>query len=118
MVHVNDHFGWAKKFAVYEIDTETYKLVETREFEESEGHEENRLVPKIERLKECAIVYLKDIGGPAAARLVQKRIHPITTREVEPINEILEKFQSVLKNSPPPWLKKIMNERREECKGT
>jgi len=48
------------------------------------------------------------IGGPAAARLVAKRIHPIKSKDNEKIESIVEKLQQVLRDNPPPWLRKAM----------
>ena len=59
-------------------------------------------------LADCALVYVGEIGGPAAARLVAKKIHPIKSKEREPITVVVEKLQEVLRGTPPPWLRKAM----------
>ncbi len=56
----------------------------------------------------CAIVYVTQIGGPAAAKLVAHKIHPIKSKGEESITEVVEKLQQVLQNNPPPWLRKAM----------
>jgi nitrogen fixation protein NifX len=48
------------------------------------------------------------IGGSAAARVVAVKIHPIKVPQPEPILDILEKLQDVLKGTPPPWLRKAL----------
>ena len=48
------------------------------------------------------------IGGPAAAKVVSARIHPIKTPQPAPIPEVLERTRAMLAGSPPPWLRKVL----------
>ncbi|MFV1950428.1 MAG: nitrogen fixation protein NifX [Nitrospinota bacterium] len=111
MEHVNEHFGWAEIFAVYEIDTEQFRLVETLKFGEDLGDHEDKIQPKISSLLDCAIVYSANIGPVAAARLVKNKIHPVKSKGPESIMDILQRLQKVLQGAPPPWLRKAMNKR-------
>jgi nitrogen fixation protein NifX len=108
---VDAHFGWARNLAVYEISPDGYNLVEAIQFsgDLQEDGNEDKLAPKIEAIKDCAILYVAAIGGSAAARVVAHKIHPIKVNEPEAINEILDKLQEVLKGAPPPWLRKALN---------
>jgi nitrogen fixation protein NifX len=54
-------------------------------------------------------VYLTEIGGPSAARLVKKGIMPIKVKEVISIEGSLQKLLETIKTSPPPWLRKAIN---------
>lgn len=112
---VDAHFGWAKNLAVYEISPEGYHLVEAIQFagELKEDGNEDKLTPKIEAIKDCAILYVSAIGGSAAARVVAHKIHPVKVNQPEAINEILGKLQEVLKGAPPPWLRKALNKGQE-----
>ena len=107
---VDAHFGWAKNLAVYEISPEGFNLIEAIQFsgDLQEDGNEDKLAPKIEAIKDCAILYVAAIGGSAAARIVAHKIHPIKVNEPEAITEILNKLQEVLKGAPPPWLRKAM----------
>ena len=40
--------------------------------------------------------------------MVAVKIHPIKVPQPEPILDILEKLQDVLKGTPPPWLRKAL----------
>ena len=53
------------------------------------------------------------IGGPAAAKLVAKRIHPMKTNVEVSLKESVERLQEVLRGNPPPWLRKAMNKGSE-----
>ena len=107
---VDAHFGWAKNLAVYKISPAGYNLVEAIQFsgDLKEDGNEDKLAPKIEAIKDCAILYVAAIGGSAAARVVANKIHPIKVNEPEVIIDILIKLQDVLKGEPPPWLRKAM----------
>lgn len=113
-VHINSHFGWAKKIDVYEINSEGYKFLKTLTFEGDlkEDGNEDKLVPKLEALQDCTIVYVSAIGGSAAARLIKHKITPIKARsEEEEISEVLTKLVETLKGNPPPWLRKALQQK-------
>ena len=110
LARVDAHFGWAKHLAVYEVDAAGHRFVQTFPFGEdlAEDGNEDKLAPKLEAIKDCAIVYVAAIGGSAAARVVASKIHPIKVAQPEPIAELLVKMQDVLKGTPPPWLRKVL----------
>lgn len=112
---VDAHFGWAKHLAVYEIGPGGYHFVEDFGFGEdlAEDGNEDKLAPKLAAIHDCAIVYVAAIGGSAAARVVASKIHPVKVNQPEPILDILDKLQDVLKGTPPPWLRKALLKGRE-----
>jgi len=114
---VDAHFGWAKHLAVYEITPEGYDFVQDFGFGEdlAEDGNEDKLAPKLEAIKDCAIVYVAAIGGSAAARVVASKIHPVKVSSPEPILDILDKLQDVLKGTPPPWLRKALLKGQERA---
>jgi len=107
-IHVNEHFGRAEEFYIWDVgldDAEFNGIVQVK----TEGDDEaDRIEARCSGLAECAVVYVAEIGGPAAARLVAKKIHPIKSKDRAPIKETVEKLQEVLRNSPPPWLRKAL----------
>ncbi len=113
---VDAHFGWARHLAVYEISPAGYSFVQDFGFGEdlAEDGNEDKLAPKLEAIKDCAIVYVAAIGGSAAARVVASKIHPIKVNAPEPILDILDKLQEVLKGTPPPWLRKALQKGQEQ----
>lgn len=104
---INDHFGWAKNFAVYEINGDGFKFLENRYFEE-EIEELSKIDKKIEGLRDLKIIFVESIGGTAAARVVKSGIHPIKSKPNDKIESVMEELQAVLSKNPPPWLKKII----------
>jgi len=119
-INTDEHFGRAGMFSIYELTPDGYKFVELRKFadgrdaaiEETKGMGEihdDRIRSKVDKLADCKIVYLTEIGGPSAARLVRKGIMPIKMRETVSIEESLRMLLETVKKSPPPWLRKAVN---------
>ena len=113
---VDAHFGWAKNIAIYEVSPTSYQFVEAIQFDGDlqEDGNEDKLAPKIEAIKDCAILYVAAIGGSGAARVVANNIHPIKVNQPESIAEILDKLKDVLNGNPPPWLRKVMRKGQEQ----
>ena len=119
--NVDEHFGRSGRFAIYELTMGGYRFVEMRRFaegrdtliEETKGlgrvHDE-KVEGKADRLADCRIVYLTEIGGPSAARLIRKGVMPLKVKEVVSIEESLAKLYETVKTAPPPWLKKAVSE--------
>jgi len=109
-VHIDEHFGHAEQFFIWEVGpaVAAFSGIVQVTAEAEAGHSDDKIEARAAALSDCALVYVAEIGGPAAARLVAKRIHPIKSKDQEPIAVVVEKLQEVLKNNPPPWLRKAM----------
>jgi nitrogen fixation protein NifX len=115
-IHINAHFGWAKKVDVYEVSLDGYQFLETINFDGNllEDGNEDKLVPKVAALSDCTIVYVSAIGGSAAARLIRKRVTPVKAQsEEDKIAEVLQKLVQTLKGNPPPWLRKALQQKAQ-----
>ncbi|MFO1102983.1 MAG: nitrogen fixation protein NifX [Methylocystis sp.] len=112
---VDAHFGWAKNIAIYEIGPEGHEFLEAIQFEGDlkEDGNEDKLAPKIEAIKDCAILYVAAIGGSGAARVVANNIHPMKVNQPEAIDDLLAKLEEVLRGVPPPWLRKALAKGKE-----
>ncbi|WP_298282079.1 nitrogen fixation protein NifX [Acidocella sp.] len=113
---VDAHFGWAKHIAIHEVGPEGHRFLASVQFDGDlkEDGDEDKLAPKLEAIRDCAILYVAAIGGSGAARVVASNIHPIKVNEPESIEELLEKLQAVLKGTPPPWLRKALIKDRKK----
>jgi nitrogen fixation protein NifX len=107
---VDAHFGWAKNIAIYEVSPTGHALIEAVQFDGDlqEDGNEDKLAPKIDAIKDCAILYVAAIGGSGAARVVARNIHPMKVAQPEDISDLLVKLSGVLSGTPPPWLRKAM----------
>lgn len=112
--HLDAHFGSARKVAIYEVTSRSARMVEVLEFgavtDQKGAHDgiDDRITPKVEALAGCALLFVLAIGGPSAARVVRAGIHPIKRKTPEPIAEVLAQTQTMLKGSPPPFLRKAL----------
>ena len=114
---VDAHFASAKTFMFYDVGPEGHTFLEAVQFDnvsaEDGNHKEDgedRLSAKIGALQGSALLFCRAIGGPAAARVVRANVHPIKLPAPEPISSVLERLQSQLAGSPPPWMRKILNQ--------
>jgi len=105
---IDEHFGMATRFHVWEVGPESAGPVEILTAITTSDDEEDRISARASAIAGCAIVYTVRIGGPAAAKLVARRIHPMKTGTEVSIEEVVGKLQEVLRGRPPPWLRKAM----------
>jgi nitrogen fixation protein NifX len=115
MKNLNAHFGSAKKFAIYDVSTSGWNLVETVAFDtvsDEQGKHaadgEDRITPKVEALAGCHLLFCLAIGGPSAAKVVGAKIHPIKMAGGQTLEAVLERTCIMLNGSPPPWLRKVL----------
>jgi nitrogen fixation protein NifX len=113
---VNQHFGAAEAFAIFEMSEAETRLVEVAEFHESamngttamDGHE-GKLAAKIELLDGCAAVYCNAVGASAIQQLLAKGIQPMRVDDGFPIETLLGCLQKCMGSEPPVWLTKHLN---------
>lgn len=107
---VDQHFGMTRDFFVWEVGPTAASFDSKVTAIATSDDEEDRIAARASAIAGCAIVYTVQIGGPAAAKLVARRIHPMKTAAEVPIAEVVAKLQEVLRGTPPPWLRKAMGE--------
>ncbi len=116
-INVDEHFGWAHTFVLYDVSAEKItkagRIVFSSEKLDERGNDE-KLFGKIEALEGCHIVYSQAIGGPAAARLTRKKIQPLVVKGEARIEKLLEEFKKVLNGQMPPWLMKLVKKEDPE----
>jgi len=106
---IDQHFGQCESFQIWEIGPDQASFLESVTTETHGSDEEDRIAARAKILSDCAIVYTMQIGGPAAAKLVAQKIHPMKTNAEVSLPETVAKLQEVLRGNPPPWLRKAMN---------
>lgn len=106
---IDQHFGQCQVFHIWEVGPDEASFLEAVHTGEHDGDEEDRIASRAKLLSGCAIVYTMQIGGPAAAKLVSHKIHPMKTNSVVSLQDTVERLQEILRTNPPPWLRKAMN---------
>ncbi len=114
---VDAHFASARTFLFYDIGPDEHSFVEAVQFDtvstEDGRHAEDgddRLAAKIDALTGSALLFVRAIGGPAAARVVRAKVHPIKLPDDEPIAQVIERVTLMLKSNPPPWLRRAIRD--------
>lgn len=104
---LDGHFGSCHRYLIYQLSADQIKLIDVRSALEADLAEEKNIF-RVDLLKDCAIVYVVSIGGPAAAKVIQANIYPMKIEKGGSAREILANLQSAIASSPPPWLAKIL----------
>ncbi|WP_041364430.1 nitrogen fixation protein NifX [Methylomonas methanica] len=113
MVHVNQHFGSAKSFAVYAVNPEQAELMEAAQFGqlEQDGNED-KLSVKLQLLEGCSAVYCQAVGASAIKQILAQGIQPIKVHEGSTIQDLLNDLQAEMKAGPSSWLAKAINQHK------
>jgi nitrogen fixation protein NifX len=104
---LDGHFGSCHRYLIYQLSADQLKLIDVRSAIEADlAEEKNRF--RVNLIRDCAILYVVSIGGPAAATVIQANIYPMKIEQGGSAREILADLQKALATSPPPWLAKIL----------
>ena len=104
--NLDGHFGSCERFLIYQVGPALLKLVGVRSTVEADAAED-RNAARSALIRDCQIVYVQSMGGPAAAKVVRTGVHPIKKPEGGAARVVLAELQARL-TSPPPWLAQIM----------
>jgi nitrogen fixation protein NifX len=103
---LNGHFGSCLRFLVYQVSADNFRLIDVRDALEADfAPDKNGF--RVQLIKDCHVVYVVSIGGPAAAKVIRGDIFPIKRIEGGEADDVIRQFQEVMK-SPPPWLQKVL----------
>jgi nitrogen fixation protein NifX len=114
---IDEHFGWAKQFAIYEVNKDGGEFVEVIKTAEDIEEEDSKIKSKTDALVGVSIVYCQAIGPTAAAKVVQSRIHPMKVNEPILITDAIDSLVKMLNGNPPPWIKRIIAKEGMENNG-
>lgn len=104
-MRVNQHFGAAEGFVIYEVVPGKATLVGVGEFaEESMDGNENKLAAKVDFLAGCAAVYVLAIGASAIKRLTAKGIQPIRINEIDSVEDLLRDISTAMSEGGVAWI--------------
>lgn len=104
---LDGHFGSCLRYLIYQLSATEMRLVDIRSTIEAERAEDRNRY-RVNLIRDCQIVFIVSVGGPAAAKIVQANIYPLKKIEGGPARERLAELQQVMNASPPPWLAKIL----------
>ena len=104
-LRVNQHFGAAEAFAIYEVTPDKATLVGIGEFaEEAMDGNEDKLIAKVDFLEGCAAVYVMAIGASAIKKLMTKGIQPIRVNEIDGVDDLLGEISKAMREGGVTWV--------------
>jgi nitrogen fixation protein NifX len=104
--NLDGHFGSCPRFLIYQVGRDETRLIDIRSTNLTDEAEDKN-VARANLIKDCQIVYVQSIGGPAAAKAVRANVHPVKAPEGGKAFIALQRLQAVL-DAPPPWLARIL----------
>lgn len=111
---LNGHFGSCLRFLVYQLSRDEHRLIDIRSTIGADDSDDRNLF-RVNLVKDCHVLFMQSIGGPAAAKVIRADIYPIKIPDVIDAVEQLKTFQKVF-DAPPPWMAKILGRTVEERK--
>lgn len=117
---VDEHFGRAGAFAIYDVTPDGATFLELRRVAEEDldtavvvtrgmGELHDAAVAnKIDKLADARIIYFTEIGGPSAAKLVRKGIMPLKADPLTPVEQLCDRLVETLRTNPAPWMRKAL----------
>jgi nitrogen fixation protein NifX len=106
---LNGHFGSAAFYLVYQVSVSEIRLIDVRSAAQADASGDKNAF-RVDLIRDCRILYIVSIGGPAAAKVIKADIHLIPVPAGGPAREILGDLQRVIGKAPPPWLAKALGD--------
>jgi nitrogen fixation protein NifX len=112
---VDQHFGSAERFAIYQVTPDDITLLEVSEFGslDQDGNE-SKLLEKFVVLDGCVAVYCLAVGPSAVRQLMALKIQPMKVAHGTQINATLKELQQELNDGPGGWLSRALAAREEK----
>lgn len=116
---INQHFGKASRFLIFDINKDKIKFVEERKNipvcgTAEDGHSDDILNNTISLIKDCEIVLCAKIGGMAEEKLRKSGIKPFEVPDF--IGEALKNIQNSPIDITMDSHKELKCEKCEDCK--
>lgn len=105
--NLDGHFGSCDRFLIYQLAADEIRLIDVRSAL-GDNLSEGKNAYRVDLIRDCPVLYVVSIGGPAAAKVVQANIYPMKVEAGGPAREVLADLQRAIASSPPPWLAKIL----------
>lgn len=110
---INQHFGAAEAFVIYDVSDKGFRLSEVVEFSgqaTAQDGQEAKLESKIQLLNGCSAVYCTAVGASAIRQLLAANIQPLKVEANLDIETELKELQSLWETNPPLWLQRSLRQ--------
>ncbi len=79
-LEVDQNFSQTNSYTIWDIGPHDSSYVHTIFPPEGIFACDDKIAARAEAIRECAIIYSREINGPSVAKLVARKIHPIKLR--------------------------------------
>ncbi|MGD8591003.1 MAG: dinitrogenase iron-molybdenum cofactor biosynthesis protein [Chromatiales bacterium] len=110
---LDGHFGSCRRFLIYQVAQDESRLIDIRHINDAEA-EDDKNEYRASLIRDCQLLFVSSIGGPAAAKVVKAGVHPIKKPEVSSAVDEIQRLQGVVGKGASPWLAKVMGQTPEE----
>ncbi len=110
---LDGHFGSCKRFLIYQVSKDENRLIEIRAINDAEAIDDKNGY-RAALIKDCQILFIASIGGPAAAKVVRVGAHPIKKPDMGEARQEIAALQQAIASNAAPWLAKVMGQAPEE----
>ena len=104
---LDGHYGSCLRYLVYQVSVEEVRLIDVRSTVEADLSDDRNAF-RAGLIRDCQVVYVVSVGGPAAAKIINAGIYPIKKIDGGEALDVLAELQRVMSATPPPWLAKIL----------
>lgn len=111
--NLDGHFGSCLRYLIYQVSDSELRLVDIRSALEAD-YSDDRNGFRANLIKDCQVLYVVSIGGPAAAKVIRADVWPMKKLEGGLARDVLHEVQTAMQGTPPPWLAKIMGVAHEK----
>jgi len=111
--NLDGHFGSCLRYLVYQVSDSEIRLVDIRSALEAD-YSDDRNAFRANLIKDCQVMYVVSIGGPATAKVIRADIWPMKKIEGGLAVDVLQEVQVAMQATQPPWLAKIMGVAHED----
>lgn len=109
---VDQHFGSAERFAVYQVEPKHATLLSVTEFGSlNQDGNEGKLLEKFVILDGCQAVYCLAVGPSAVRQLLALGVQPLKVPTGTTINHTLDDLQAQLRDGPTGWLARALQQK-------
>lgn len=111
--NLDGHFGTCLRFLIYQVSATEMRLIDIRSAAEADLSDD-RNAYRANIVKDCEVLYMVSVGGPAAAKIIRAGVYPLKKIEGGEAPQVIKEFQQVMGGTPPPWLAKILGVTAEQ----
>jgi Dinitrogenase iron-molybdenum cofactor, N-terminal/Dinitrogenase iron-molybdenum cofactor len=94
--------GSCLRYLIYQLSETEMKLIDIRSAVEADLSDDKNAF-RVNLIKDCNVLYIVSVGGPAAAKVIKAGIYPMKVTEGGSARNVLGDLQNAIATSPPPW---------------